>query len=108
MASKETAQAEEVKINYKSVEEFATAINNNASALGQSFKEEYKDLKSTIIACGNIEKAFSGEESFRNTLKTMSMKEYNNLNDKKDEFGVMDETIAGLLTYDCSIATINE
>ena len=100
MASKETAQAEEVKINYKSVEEFATAINNNASALGQSFKEEYKDLKSTIIACGNIEKAFSCEEGSRNTLKEESIKEYNNLSYCKDKFETVDSELATSMSYD--------
>lgn len=99
MASTGIVQTDEVKIKYESVEQFATTINNNASALGQNFKEEYRDLKSTIIACGNLEQAFSCEEGSRNTLKEESIKEYNNLSYCKDKFETVDSELAKSMSY---------
>lgn len=86
-----------VKVNYSSVEAFASGVKNGADKLGKDYKEEYKDLKSTIKACGNFNGSLNGEWLLRNTLKLMSEKESNQLLNISDEFGAMDEQIAGML-----------
>ncbi|MBQ6464526.1 MAG: hypothetical protein IJJ59_14460 [Pseudobutyrivibrio sp.] len=88
---------EAVKVNYSSVESFAKDVKTGSQGLGMDFKDEYKDLKSTIVACGNFESSLNGEWSLRNTLKLMSERESNQLLNISDEFGIMDEQIADML-----------
>mgnify|MGYP007101891315 CR=1 FL=1 len=88
---------ESVKVNFSSVADFAKSINSCSQGLGMDFKDDYKDLKSTIVACGNFASSLNGEWLLRNTLKLMSEKESNQLSNISDEFGIMDEQIADML-----------